>query len=109
MHHVLALNSGDCSNAPLGSDFFCVFGFSGHCPHDEVPEDVNLILTTWLKEGSLKERQKSQISSLVENGSVNGSAKANPAKEPVQSFGEEANGVVPDALVRLKEEVEELV
>ncbi|CAM6084786.1 unnamed protein product [Calypogeia fissa] len=80
---------------------------AGHCPHDEVPEDVNSILTTWLKKRRLNAMHKSQAISAIENG--NGSAEAKPDNEPVQSFSADKNGVVPDGLVRLIEEVEELV
>ncbi|CAM6095775.1 unnamed protein product [Calypogeia fissa] len=80
---------------------------AGHCPHDEVPEDVNSILTTWLKERRLKKTQTTQAISAVENG--NGSTNGKPVKEPVEVFSEESKTVVPDVLIHLMEAVEELV
>lgn len=33
----------------MTSDFpFLVYNISGHCPHDEVPELVNSIITQWV-------------------------------------------------------------
>lgn len=79
---------------------------SGHCPHDEVPEEVNSILVSWLKSSfsipqadAAEEREMNKV----------WLPDSQEAADLDEELEQQRNQLSADPVTRLKEEMEELV
>ncbi|BBN19275.1 hypothetical protein MPTK1_8g09280 [Marchantia polymorpha subsp. ruderalis] len=79
---------------------------AGHCPHDEVPEEVNSILVSWLKSSfsipqadAAEEREMNKV----------WLPDSQEAADLDEELEQQRNQLSADPVTRLKEEMEELV
>ena len=43
------------------------FSLSGHCPHDEIPEEINKLITMWLKQPLSQDAQSSLLQAAAQD------------------------------------------